>query len=161
MGVTSGVRLVHQRTLRSGRLRFRGTTVYWANSCSVLKLATLPTGPESPTDLSCTATWQMSRITLRSIGGLGTVSIWRHWFRHLVTPIQTSMRAIPQRHSTLMWALGAGTTMACLERPRFGPLPTRVNHAVMTSIKDVNGNIVLTVSGNLDSGNQQAHNDNN
>ena len=33
---------VHQRTLRSGRLRFRRTTVYWANSCSVPKLATLP-----------------------------------------------------------------------------------------------------------------------
>jgi hypothetical protein len=28
-------------------------------------------------------------------------------------------------------------------------------------IKDVNENTVLTVSGNLDSGNQQAHNDNN
>src|SRR6202035_2778243 len=74
----------------------------------------------------------MSLITLRSIGVLGTVSIWRHLFRHPVTQIRTLMRAIPQRHSTLMWALEPGTTMARLEQARLGHLPTRVNRAVMT-----------------------------
>ncbi|HWY46196.1 MAG TPA: hypothetical protein VNX70_02360 [Bryobacteraceae bacterium] len=34
------------------------------------------------------------------------------------------------------------------------------NDMATIKIKDVNGNTVLTVSGNLDSGNQQAHNDN-
>jgi hypothetical protein len=75
-----------------------------------------------------------------------------------------STRDIPWRHSTTYVGTGTGSFNGVPDATAIWTFTDagEPGHDDSATIKiiDVNGNTVLTVSGTLDSGNQQAHNDN-
>jgi hypothetical protein len=98
------------------------------------------------------------------INWLADVSTWRLWFRHSVPRTPPSMPATQPTFSTPTWALAQDVSTASLVPRRAGTFTDAgepgKNDMATIAITDSLGKVVLTVSGKLDSGNQQAHVDN-